>query len=329
MKKFIIITTIHEKSQAIESFEKLPDWHIIVVGDRNTPKIVSTENLTFLSLNDQLSLGFKIAEILPVNHYARKNIGYLYAIRQGADIIYDTDDDNFPYAHWNTLKFNCNHFFSANSQFVNAYKYFSDRHIWPRGFPLNEISNSVNVSTIETRTKSIGVWQGLADIDPDVDAIYRLLFNKKVVFKKKKPVALPSHVYCPFNSQNTTWNKNAFFCLYLPSSTSFRFTDILRSYIAQRLLWEHGLHLGFMKATVYQERNSHDLMKDFSDEIECYTNIQNIVQLLEKLNCQSDPYENLVRAYERLIQHSLIESKELFYLNAWISDIQNLFEYKE
>lgn len=40
---------------------------------------------------------FSIASELPFKSYTRKNIGYLYAISQGAEWIYDTDDDNKPY----------------------------------------------------------------------------------------------------------------------------------------------------------------------------------------------------------------------------------------
>ena len=45
---------------------------------------------------DQLNSEFTIANLLPKNHYTRKNLGYLYAIKNGADAIIDTDDDNFP-----------------------------------------------------------------------------------------------------------------------------------------------------------------------------------------------------------------------------------------
>ena len=39
---------------------------------------------------------------LPWNHFARKNVGYLYAIAHGARLIFDFDDDNelkLPHLH--------------------------------------------------------------------------------------------------------------------------------------------------------------------------------------------------------------------------------------
>ena len=51
--------------------------------------------------------------------------------------------------------------------------------------------------------------------------------------------------------------------MYLPAFVSFRFTDILRGYVAQRIMWDYGLRLGFLPPNVFQKRNEHDLMADF------------------------------------------------------------------
>ena len=52
--------------------------------------------------------------------------------------------------------------------------------------------------------------------------------------------------------------------LYLPAYCSFRMTDIWRSFVAQRIAWENGWRLLFHGPTMEQERNVHDLMKDFA-----------------------------------------------------------------
>ena len=78
-----------------------------MVGDKKSSPISSTDRLIFLSIEDQMKLKYKFIEYCPLNHYARKNIGYLYAIQNGADIIYDTDDDNYPNADWFLPHFFC------------------------------------------------------------------------------------------------------------------------------------------------------------------------------------------------------------------------------
>ena len=321
MKKFIIITTINGKTKSISEFEKLDGWHLIVVGDQKSQKIKSTPKLTYLSIEDQQTLEFSIVERLPYNHYARKNIGYLYAIREGADIIYDTDDDNTPYPHWGHENFDCGNFIHTEGDFLNIYQYFTKESIWPRGFPLDLVRQSQNLVVEKSSPVKIGVWQGLADADPDVDAVYRLIFNKEVEFDHKEPVALPPGKFCPFNSQNTFWAKEAFPLLYLPALTSFRFTDILRGFVAQRLLWENGLHLGFQKASVRQSRNTHDYMEDFKDEVECFIKTKDVVALLKKLEIGANQLENLDNAYRCLSNKELINPAEIIILDAWGKDL--------
>ncbi len=326
MSKFIVITTINKKTKAIKKFANLlKDWQIILVGDKKSQKIKSENNITFLSIEDQKKLNFNITKQLPYNHYCRKNIGYLYAIKLGANVIYDTDDDNIPYNNWIFPKFECQNYIKSNKKFINIYKYFSHENVWPRGFPLNEITqiNQLKIHNIQ-QNKKIGAWQGLADIEPDVDAIYRLTINKKITFKNKKSVFLNKNTYCPFNSQNTLWNKEVFPFMYLPSTVNFRFTDILRGYIAQRLFWQHNFYLGFTKATVYQERNQHNLIKDFKDEIECYINIIPIINLLDKCKLGKEKNKNIIKIYKTLKNNNFIKKRELTILKAWIKDINKL-----
>ncbi len=324
MKKYIVITTINPKSTGIEKFEQLTDWQINLVGDKKSPTIKSSGNLTFLSVDDQLDLGFELAKICPYNHYTRKNIGYLYAMQQGADIIYDTDDDNLPYDDWVFPSFAYKGQVISRPSYVNIYQYFTDAFIWPRGFPLDELQQSLSKQTIFEDELNVGVWQGLADLDPDVDAIYRLLFSTETTFKKRPPLVLTQGIYCPFNSQNTLWHSQVFPYLYLPATTSFRFTDILRGYIAQYLMWEQDFHLGFTQATVYQERNEHNLMKDFNDEIECYLNVKSIVKLLTEIKLAGDPLMDIEIVYKLLANHNYVKTKEIDLIQAWIHDYKNI-----
>lgn len=326
MNRYIIITTINPKSEGIARFERMDGWNIVVVGDKKSQPIESSGNLTFLSVDEQRELRYDLVDVCPHNHYTRKNIGYLYAMQHGAEVIYDTDDDNLPYESWRLLDFVCKRKIVSALKFVNVYEYFTEELIWPRGYPLDEIHKKNDLSTKEIPPVEVGIWQGLADNDPDVDAIYRLTVNRAVKFQDNPPVVIERGYYCPFNSQNTFWSKRTFPYLYLPATTSFRFTDILRGYIAQRLLWEQDLRLGFTAATVYQKRNEHELMQDFRDEVECYLHTKQIVNLLDSLDLTSQPFSNLEAVYDNLSGNGLINNKELSILEAWLSDIKRFYE---
>jgi hypothetical protein len=326
MKKFIVITTIYPKSSAIAKFEERKDWHVVVVADKKSPPIPSSEKLTFLSVEDQLVRYSEFARICPFNHYARKNIGYLYAIEKGAEVIYDTDDDNFPNGNWALPPLTCHNLLKSPGKYVNIYQYFTGEFIWPRGFPIDEIWNErKNGYTVQrSKREKIGVWQGLTNEEPDIDAIYRLIVNKKLIFDKKPSVYLNKNRFCPINSQNTFWNKKAFPFLYLPATVNFRFTDILRGYIAQYLMWHQDLYVGFTQATVSQTRNPHDLMMDYKNECDMYLHIKDILRRIENVKPGSDPLENLLEVYRVLPTEIYVHSEELELLKIWIRIYQKL-----
>ncbi len=329
MNKAIVITSIFPPGPSIRKWALLQDWGVIVAGDKKTPLNWSCDKVIYLSVEDQLTLDFRIARLLPWNHYSRKLLGYLLAIQKGAELIVDSDDDNMPKENWSVPQFDGNHLMSAgNLGFMNVYSYFTEQNIWPRGFPLNRVrdpNSRLTKSHLRMNSVNVGVWQGLADGDPDVDAIYRMTVNAPCFFNNKSPVVFNSGTICPFNSQNTSFIKPVFPLLYLPSSVSFRATDIVRGLVAQPILWSAGFNLGFTAATVTQERNIHDNLSDFESEIPIYINSEKIIDTVEKTvtsRCSID--ENLYNAYESLFRKNIVQKYELDMIASWILDIKDL-----
>lgn len=327
MKKTIVITSIYPPSDAVISFSKIKDYNVIVVGDKKTPKNWVCNGVNYYSVEMQQGLGFKLEKILPYNHYCRKMVGYLKAIQDGADIIVDTDDDNIPNEDWvfpeffgefNTISENCG--------FVNIYQAFTKKKIWPRGLPLDLITKIFDFNSIaKKQSVNIGIWQGLADEDPDVDAIYRLTDNTPCYFDKNEPIVLGNGTLCPFNTQNTAIRKELFSLLYLPITVTFRFTDILRGFIAQPIMWKYGFRLGFIEANVVQKRNIHDFMKDFESEIPMYLSARNVVDIVKNsLRDKVSIHENLFLAYDSLVKENIVKEDELRGLEAWLNDIERL-----
>lgn len=323
MKKFIIITSIFPPTEAVKKFAKISEWQLIVVGDKKTPLNWKLKNVIYLSPNKQLKLFPKIAKSLPWNSYSRKNLGYLYAIKQDADIIADTDDDNIPYSNWgNNLSFESQFNTVDGKGFVNAYKYFTNEFIWPRGYPLDKILRNTERKIIPKKQK-VGVWQFLADSDPDVDAIYRLTINKMVKFIKNKPIVLEKNTICPFNTQNTVVIKKLFPLLFLPPFVSIRFVDILRGLVAQPLIWQLGFRLGFDQATVIQKRNPHNFLKDFELEIPMYLNSEKVVLITNKAIKPKDTLtKNLMNVYTALYKKHIVTKKVLTALKLWLEEIE-------
>lgn len=328
-KTSIVITSIFAPTEAVTKFAALPDYQLVVAGDKKSPADWSEPNVAYLDVPAQEALGFRMSEKLPFNHYGRKMMGYLHAIREGAEAIVDTDDDNIPYDGWKFPEMEGTFATSpADKGFVNIYKNFTSHHIWPRGYPLDLILNTehnLKEGDLTQETAKIGIWQGLADSDPDVDAIYRLIDNTEIFFDKRAPIVLAEGTLCPFNSQNTIVRRELFPLLYLPAYVTFRFTDILRGLVAQPILWTHGYRLGFTEATVLQVRNPHDYVKDFESEIPCYLHpnrvIAAVTRAIDKGNTVS---ENLRRAYAELAKENIVTAQEIELLDLWLADLSVL-----
>lgn len=259
----------------------------------------------------------------------RKNIGYLLAIRDGADVIIETDDDNMPRTSFFLPRARqCAAHSLSNGQWVNVYRYFCDSLIWPRGLPLNAVHGPLPALDAELLTNvDCPIQQGLADGNPDVDAIYRSLLPLPQSFRRESAVALGKNSWCPFNSQNTTWWVDAFPLLYLPSFCSFRMTDIWRSFVARRIAWEAGWHILFHEATVWQERNEHDLMNDFIEEISGYTHNARIAETLTSLPLKQGREhisDNMRTCYQALVDIAVVAPEELGLLDAWLTDLENI-----
>lgn len=324
----IVITTIQAPTTSVlRMLEKAREngLKIIAIGDRKTPLVEWPAETAFVSVDAQKKLGYALVAELPENHYARKNIGYLLAMSQRSPVIFDTDDDNAPMDSWQARAIRTSARPCLDSGWINAYRWFSDAHIWPRGLPLDKAAHASVPGNLGALAEVVApIQQGLANGSPDVDAVWRLLMDKEITFDVADSVHLPPGAWCPFNSQSTWWYPVAYPLMYLPSFVSFRMTDIWRSFIAQRCLWALGHGLVFHGAEMFQDRNPHNLMRDFEQEIPGYLNNERIRSVLESLNLlpgETEVASNLHCCYEALIQEGFIPENEMKLVEAWLFDI--------
>jgi hypothetical protein len=325
--KWIVITTIQKPTPALKKIaQKCPEWQLLVVGDEKTPDDWHLDDhCIYLSPSDQKKLPYSLCKLLPFNHYARKNIGYLYAIAHGAQIIYETDDDNYIIDTIKIFRNNDNIALLSSKNFViNVYHYFGQEKAWPRGYPLAHIKNSDNyyIEPFKNNGKII-IEQGLVDKDPDLDALFRLTYHQELFFNEaQRPCVLADNIFSPFNTQNTLFHYEAFYGLYIPAYVPFRTCDIWRGYITQRLMQETGHKICFTPPTAIQERNVHNYMQDFEEEIDLYLKSHLLLQLLNDWKAPGkNILDNMKDLYSYLIQNNFFEKQEEPLISAWIDDI--------
>ena len=327
-KSWIVLTSINSPTTAVREFATLAlerGWGMVVVGDTKTPPDWQLNGVDFLSIERQHQLFPAYSRKAPTYHYARKNFGYLYALGQGAEVIVESDDDNHPYPSF-ALRQERRVMGRrvSGADWVNAYRYFTDALIWPRGLPLDRI-HQLGLAE-DSAVATCPIQQFLADADPDVDAIYRLLYKEPCNFDNLAPDLIVSkNTFCPFNSQNTIFFPEAFDLLYLPSYVSFRMTDIWRAFVAQRIMWERGHELSFHAPTVFQKRNEHDLMCDFSDEVVGYLRNAEIASCLSALQLEGQLTIDMLRScYLALQKIGIVPAEELVLVNMWLQALNQV-----
>ena len=104
---------------------------------------------------------------------------------------------------------------------LNPFAHFGQPTIWPRGFQIDQISNTIYNDYILAEKPTSIIQQGVVNGDPDVDAIFRLTKSRKnkrfdIKFDDSSPsVKIPMFKFTPFNSQNTLFHYESFWALYL------------------------------------------------------------------------------------------------------------------
>jgi len=330
---YLIVTSINAPNpvlRALSTGARASGFRFCVIGDVPSPTDFHIDGCEFYGIQRQLESGFEFAQVCPTRHYARKNIGYLIAIRGGAEIILETDDDNFPRdGFWAARQRRQVVPSLSGAGWVNVLGWFTDTHIWPRGLPLDLVQEKCEEkypwAGVPVAEADCPIQMGLADENPDVDAVYRLVLPLPVSFRTDRRVALGAGTWSPFNSQNTAWWPDAYPLLYLPAYCSFRATDIWRSLVAQRVAWEHGWQILYHEPTVWQERNEHNLMRDFEQEVPVYLHNRKIAGKLESLALSKDAKDcgaNLRICYEAIVGMGLIDPRELELVDAWLGDLR-------
>lgn len=274
MKKFIVTTTINQPTIATLKFCEIADkkdWKFIIIGDTKTPhdeyRLLEKkhQNVTYLDPKQQEELYPELSNIIGWKTIQRRNIGFLYAYDNGADIMATVDDDNIPYENWGvnyigqTIEVDM---YEPDLDIFDPLSITKDNYIWHRGYPIEYLQDRHRVLYKGKIQRKVLIQADLWDGDPDIDAMARLTHKPIVKYSDiTKPYC--SNKISPFNSQNTFLAREVIpYYAVLPFIG--RMDDIWGAYILQ----EHFPNsLIFCPASVYQERNVQDLIVNLEKEI--------------------------------------------------------------
>lgn len=274
MKRVIVTTTINPPTEAIRRFDAMREWDLVAVGDLKTPADYRLERGVYMSPAEQEKYDKELSDAIGWNCIQRRNFGLLLAHEMRADLVAVIDDDNIPLEGWGRdllvgREARVNFYQTAAPAFdpIGATNY---PHLWHRGFPLQLLRQrdySHKNWAMVTADIQADFWNG----DPDIDAVCRMEHGSECEFD---PTCFPmaSNKPAPYNSQNTFLSAKV-----LPHYFLFphigRMDDIWASYYVQSL----GFKAVFNKASVYQERNAHNLTHDMRQEYLGYEHNLNLL----------------------------------------------------
>ncbi len=329
MNKFIVTTTINDITPALHLYDSLEEWNLIVIGDKKTPNL-KLKNGQFVPWNFQNTLGFKCESHIPWNVIQRRNLGYLLAIKEGADVIATIDDDNIPLSMWGRDVYVgdtvTRRMISADVICDSLYEHsnVTTEKLWHRGFPIQELENRYKrVESIASRHVDVqaGLWNG----DPDVDAVCRIAGGPFDLQFSDSEFLIDYNCFSPYNTQNTLFSRriSPAMCLLFDIG---RMDDIWASYMSQRIMRELKSCVLFTGPTVYQDRNEHDLSIDLEKEVIGYRNTPEFINTLNEIELDSS--QCVIEMYSKIVDKistlGFINSNITKFQRAWIEDVEKI-----
>ena len=282
MNRWIVTTTIGQVTDAIKKYDAIPDWNLLVVGDRKTPPDYQLERGLYLSWEYQKTNYPELCYLVgPDNTQRGRMIAFIEAYRHGAELVATIDDDCDPYEGWpgpiyvgkSNVKFDC---FTCDQIVFDPLTTAGYAHP-ARGYP-----PQLTPTPCEVKLKSLSplVQENMWDGEADYDACWRVhgsLFEK---CKAKKPFW--SDTYSPINTQNLIIHGSVLkdHCGEIPFVGHA--SDIWAGYLFQAY---HPNSTLYCPANVkhWQERTLASVLKDLNEELYSYQNAMTFVESLKQL----------------------------------------------
>ncbi len=277
---FIATTTINKTTETLRKFDKFKNCKVIIALDKKSKKLNGLNNSIILSTDYQSKKWPKLSKLIEWNCIQRRNFAILEAIERGATQIALIDDDNIPLPNWFNInllnkKISINKY-TLNKSIFDPIGLTNHKNLWHRGFPLELVKNRVYKKTKNKKKIKFDIQAGFWNGDPDIDAVCRMIHRPECKFEKKFFPFFTDQV-TPFNSQNTIINRKVFKDYFLFPHIG-RMDDIWASFYVTSKKYKTV----YVEPTVYQQRNVHDLLKDFKQEIIGYVNSSKLVKEMKK-----------------------------------------------
>ncbi len=352
----VVRATMATPTSAVQRFAAMDGWCLVVVADRGGSYHLPNAkgSVVFLSEERQEKLARYMAFVktLPWNYAARKNIGYLFAIANGAEFIWDFDEHNTldpsqtlerytQAAASNTTLLVPDTRLRKECGVFNPFPIFrpSEQGTWPRGLPLERVNVpgcklAPRYYLHEVPSKHVGIVQSLANQNPDRDSFNQLIQQNRITFQgayEDHPVVVPPNTISPTNSQATLYSRIAMWSLFLPTTVHGHFSDTWRSYITQALATRSDMLVTFAGPFVTRDHQPTNLTLStdmMCDDLQMHEKLQRLVSYLLTEWRYDSPEPTLEGALERLYldlyQIGVVKFEDVQLVQLWILALRSV-----
>lgn len=321
----LVLTTIadpvilEDYLQNFDRFGHLDDVKVFVIPDHKTPGsafdrceqlrqrglqvVIPTlqEQETYLRKFDGLS------RLIPFNSDNRRNVGFLMALESGAEFMISIDDDNyclpdedFVLAHsvvtGEPTKGQEVHSSTGWFNICELLDIHPAVDVYPRGFPY--FARHKKARTSQTiRQGRVHMNAGLWLAEPDLDAMTWLIAPVRACAMRGSSVILGNRAWSPINTQNTAIHRDVIVSYYfvrmgypLGGMAIDRFGDIVSGYFSQACVRHLGNLIRVGSPVAEHRRNSHNYLRDATNEFACILTLEDIAQWLSNFKLEGSSY---------------------------------------
>jgi hypothetical protein len=274
-------------------------------------------------------------DFVPWNSDNRRNIGFLQAWEDGAEVLISIDDDN--YCRPDSDFVGSHHVVGAAATEVPSARLATGKAwfnicslleattaqaFFPRGYPYaaRDANQQARLEPLPAGLGRVAVNAGLWLDEPDVDAITRLALRPRIRAAAPEAVILDEATWSPINTQNTALLREAIPAYYyvrmgfaLQGLRIDRFGDILSGYFLQKCAKHLGDVVRLGSPVADHRRTPHNLFKDLYHELAGIVLIEELLPWLQELKLTGNTYPE---AYASLAD-ALAENAQRFAGFVW------------
>jgi hypothetical protein len=356
IKSCVVMTTINDGT-VLDSYcdQYFLDHYretikFFVIPDRKTPatlfqkvnelkrKGVEIACPTLAEQDQYLNKFTALSPLIPYNTDNRRNIGYLMGLEWGCDQLISIDDDNYCL---DTSTYYQDHglvtsdrvrasVLNSDSQWFNICEMLElnpNYPVYPRGYPYSK-RHQENKTELVSEEVIIRMNAGLWLREPDLDACTWLSLPVRSTKQKSDSLVLGKNTWSPVNTQNTALHREVVPSFYyirmgypmmgLPID---RYGDILAGYFSQACIKALGHSVRVGTPVVDHIRNSHNYMKDLTNELGGMWIIEELTNWLTEAKVDGSNY---LDAYTSLA-HQLETQVEKFEGLIWTDATKGYF----